>query len=177
MRLFFSSLYYGFAMYLPRSSTPLKIGQFSKKIRHLACKGMFQQCGKDVNIERKAIFGTGNKISVGDYSGIGINCIITGGPVVIGNNVMMGPDVKIIRTSHEFNKIDIPMQLQGFKDEIPLEICDDVWIGANSIILPGCQQIGKGSIIGAGSIVTKNVEKMAIVGGNPAKILKFRKNI
>jgi len=52
-------------------------------------------------------------------------------------------------------------------------ICDDVWVGANSVILPGVT-IGEGAIIAAGSVVTKNIPPYAIVVGNPAKILKFR---
>lgn len=57
----------------------------------------------------------------------------------------------------------------------PLEIDEDVWIGARAIILPGCKKIGAHSIIGAGSVVTHDVPEYAIVGGNPAKILKMRK--
>ena len=55
-----------------------------------------------------------------------------------------------------------------------IEIEDDVWLGHNSIILPSVTKIGRGAVIGAGSIVTKNVEKYSIVGGNPAKHIKYR---
>lgn len=66
------------------------------------------------------------------------------------------------------------MNLQGMSKEHPVLIEDDVWIGANVIILPGVK-ISKGSIIGAGSVVTKNVPEYAIVGGNPARVIKYRK--
>jgi maltose O-acetyltransferase len=69
-------------------------------------------CGKNVNIERKAHFGSGKRISIGDNSGIGINCHINGS-VSIGSCVMMGPDVRIISHYHNFDRIDIPMNMQG----------------------------------------------------------------
>lgn len=166
--------YYALARFFPVSSTPFGIGKISKGFRNSLCRVFLLKCGKNINIERMARIGTGEKISIGDNSGIGINCIISGGPVIIGNCVLMGPDVKIIRTGHQFDDTSIPILYQGFKSEVPLLICDDVWIGANTIILPGCQRIGKGSVLGAGSIVTRNVEDYTIVGGNPAKVLKNR---
>jgi maltose O-acetyltransferase len=57
-----------------------------------------------------------------------------------------------------------------------LQIDDDVWIGARAMILPGCKHIGKGVIIGAGSVVTKDIPDYAIVGGNPARVIKYRIN-
>lgn len=57
----------------------------------------------------------------------------------------------------------------------PLEIAGDVWIGARVIILPGCKRIGAHSIVGAGAVVTRDVPDYAIVGGNPAKVLRMRK--
>ena len=57
-----------------------------------------------------------------------------------------------------------------------LVIENDVWIGARFIVLPGCSHIGKGVIIGAGSVVTKDIPDYAVVGGNPAKVLKYRKS-
>lgn len=86
---------------------------------------------------------------------------------------MMGPDVAILTHTHRINRTDIPMGQQGslVKEVI---IGDDVWIGMRSIIMPGVR-VGNGAVIGAGAVVTKDVPDYAIVGGVPAKVLKYRK--
>jgi maltose O-acetyltransferase len=95
------------------------------------------------------------------------------GTITIGADVMMGPDVVILTTNHIFENTDIPMDQQGIANELPVTIEDDVWIGTRVIILPG-RHIGRGSIIGAGSVVTKDIPPFAIVGGNPAKVIRYR---
>ena len=65
------------------------------------------------------------------------------------------------------------MRLQGYKEYPPVRIEDDVWIGARAIILAGIT-IGKGAIIGAGAVVTKDVSPYAICVGNPARVIKYR---
>ena len=87
---------------------------------------------------------------------------------------MIGPDLYVFTTNHKHNSCVKPMIDQGFEEERPVIICDDVWIGARVIVLGGVT-IGNGAIIGAGAVVTKNVPPFAIVGGNPAKILKMRR--
>ena len=95
------------------------------------------------------------------------------GPLIIGNDVMMGPEVVILTYSHKFDRLDIPMNDQGSYVD-PVMIGNDVWIGTRSIILPGVK-IGNGVLIGAGAVVTKDVPDYAIVGGVPAKIIRYRK--
>ena len=124
-----------------------------------------------MNIEHGASFGSGLNIIIGDNSGLGINSNI--GSVKIGNNVMMGRDVIIMSTSHIFNDCSIPMILQGVEKMNAVIVGDDVWIGHRVIILPGVN-IGKGSIIGAGAVVTKDVPNYAIIGGVPAKLIRYR---
>ena len=92
----------------------------------------------------------------------------------IGNDVMIAPNVSILNRAHEFRSVDISMVDQGVSELLNPIIEDDVWIGRNAIILPGIK-IGKGSIIGAGAVVSKNVEQFAIVGGVPAKLIRYRK--
>jgi maltose O-acetyltransferase len=93
--------------------------------------------------------------------------------VIIGKDVMMGPEVMIYTSNHETNRTDMPMIEQGDTQAIPVVIEDDVWIGARAILLPGVH-IGKGAIVAAGSIVTKAVPPYTIVGGNPAKEIRKR---
>lgn len=129
--------------------------------------------GKQVNIEKGATFN--GKVSIGDYSGIGVDCEMNG-PVTIGRYVNMGPEVVVYTQNHAFNRIDIPMQKQGYDNVRPVVIGDDVWIGRRVIILPGVK-IGEGCVIGAGAIVAKDIPPYSVVVGNPAKIVKVRKEI
>ena len=142
----------------------------SKKFRVFWAKKIITQCGNDVNIERNAIFTP--EIKIGNNSGIGINCEIYG-PVSIGDNVMMGPEVVIYTKNHNTERTDIPMQEQGYTEAMPVIIGNDVWIGRRVIILPGVH-IGNGCVIGAGAVVTKDLPDFTISGGVPAKVLKER---
>lgn len=96
------------------------------------------------------------------------------GPLTIGNDVMMGPDVIIFGgCTHNFSRIDIPMIQQGSRQLPQTLIGNDVWIGERAIIMAGVT-IGNGVIIGAGSVVTKSVPDYSVVAGNPAKVRRFR---
>lgn len=164
-------LYYFFARHLPGSDTLYSFG--SKGIRRAVCKGIFKNAGQNINIEHGAFFGSGRDIEIGNNSGLGLNCRVSG-PLVLGNNVMMGPDVIIYTQSHNFSRTDVPMNTQGDAPKEDVSIGNDVWIGARVIILPGVK-VGDGAILAAGAIVTKDVEPYTIVGGNPAKVIKSRK--
>ena len=87
---------------------------------------------------------------------------------------MMGPDCVMLTRNHSFSRTDIPMNKQGFQQEKPIIIGNDVWIGQRVIILPGVT-VGNGAIIGAGSIVTHDVKEYDIVAGNPAHVIRNRK--
>ena len=149
------------------------MGKFWKYLRYVCVKNTFKKCGINVNVEKGAYFGNGKCVEIDDYSGIGENCLIPSN-IKIGKYVMMGPEVIIYNTSHRFENTEIPMYSQGSIFSQPLIIDDDVWIGTRVIILPNVKWIGKGSIIGAGAIVTRDVPDFAIVGGNPAKIIRYR---
>ncbi len=171
IRLINLIFYYGLLKYLPPTNN--RYFYFIRPIRSFVAAKCLDQAGKNINVEQNANFGNGNGIKIGDNSGIGVRCSIRG-PLVIGNNVMMGPEVIIITSNHSFNRIDVPMNLQGSLPQKTVIIGNDVWIGTRVIILPGVK-VGNGVIIGAGSIVTKDIPDYAIVGGNPAKIIRFRK--
>lgn len=168
-----SLLYYCIAKKLPKSTFPL-IGKFAKKFRYFLCRRMFKYCGKKVNIENGAYIGNGKKLSIDDYSGIGSHFFVQNTDLTIGKYVMMGEEVMIIGGGHNTKSIDIPMGIQGDLPVSELVICDDVWIGSRVTILGKVSRIGKGCIIGAGSVVTKPVPDYAVVAGNPAKIIKYR---
>ncbi len=150
--------------------SPFPGWRIGRKIRRWCVKRILDKCGEKVNIEDHAMFSS--KMSLGDRSSIGKRCHIQG-RVVIGDDVMMGPDVKIFTTNHQYDDIAIPMNQQGNQMEKIVTIDDDVWIGANVIILPGVH-VKKGAILGAGSVIRRNVEEYAIVMGNPAEVVKYR---
>jgi acetyltransferase-like isoleucine patch superfamily enzyme len=115
----------------------------------------------------------GEGLKVGDNSNIGSYAYIgCSGYIEIGNNVMISPRVGIYSENHNFQHTDIPMKEQGVTREF-VKIEDDCWIASNSIILAGVT-VGKGSIVSAGSVVTKDVPPYSIVGGVPAKVIKQR---
>lgn len=178
-RKFWLVLFYGFANHLPDSySKPF--GRISNRIRIVCCRHIFKECGKKVsNINKNIYFGNGGNVCIGDYSSIGKNAILTNN-IVIGKYVMMGPDVRCLRWDHHFERTDTPMCFQGSIKEDELKtlptivIGDDVWIGLNVIINKKCH-IGNGAILAAGANITKDVPDYAIVGGNPARIIRMRK--
>ncbi len=157
-------LYILFAKWLPYSNFPY-VGRIAKGLRYLLAKGMLESCGKRVNIERGANF-TGT-LRIGNHSGIGINAVI-GSNVSVGDWVRMGRDVMIITQNHHYTREDF----EGY-ERAPVSIGDNVWIGNRVIILPGVT-VGRNAIIAAGAVVTKDVDSYSIVGGVPARHIKWR---
>lgn len=167
------ALYYGVAQYLPSSHSALSFG--GGKIRYFLCKRIFAKCGNNVNIERKANFGSGRLIEIGDNSGLGINCVIPSN-TIIGSNVMMGPNCYILGQNHKFDRTDIPMIQQGMTAGNKQTIIeDDVWIGRNVTMTLG-RHISKGSIIGAQCLLCKDFPAYSIIGGNPSRLIRSRLN-
>lgn len=109
-------------------------------------------------------------------SGIAPNAFIgVRGPIKIGKNTIIGPGVSMHSENHVFKDIDKPIRLQG-EERIGIIIGEDCWIGSRAIILDGVN-IGKGVIIAAGAVVNKDVPDYAIVGGVPAKVIRYRNNV
>ncbi|MCD6461281.1 MAG: acyltransferase [Thermoplasmata archaeon] len=94
------------------------------------------------------------------------------GGVEIGNNVLIGPRVIIHSANHRFADRETPIRYQGHEYR-RVVIEDDVWIGGGAIILPGVR-IGKGAVVGAGAVVTKDVPPFSVVAGVPARVIKER---
>ena len=166
-QLTFLCLYYGFARHLPSRL----LG--GKQLRRWCCRHIFKHCGKNINIEHGAKFGTGVGISIGDNSGLGVNGKVPSN-ITIGNNVMMGPDCTILDRNHRYERTDIPMIEQGSTERKPTIIEDDVWIGCQVLIMPG-HTIRRGSIIAGGCVLCKDFPEYSIVGGNPSRFIKSRK--
>lgn len=108
-------------------------------------------------------------LKIGDNTSIGSYKLDTRSPVIIGNNVIISDYSEIITTSHYVDSPEWEHKYYG------IEIEDYVWIASNVLILPSCRKIGYGAVIGAGSVVVKDVEPMSIIGGNPAVHLRERK--
>lgn len=161
-------LYYGLARHIP----DIPLLKIALRIRAFLVKYILDECGNNVWIGQGACFGDGSRRKLGENSTYGPNSDIYE-YTYMGNNIMMAKDVMIITRNHEFKNICVPMNKQGDTSPRPVIIEDDVWIGARVIILPGVN-IGKGAIIAAGAIVTRDVEPYSIVGGVPAKVIRYR---
>ncbi|MCP5136685.1 MAG: acyltransferase [Gammaproteobacteria bacterium] len=112
-------------------------------------------------------------VNVGADSWLGPFCLIYGnGGVDIGNNVLIAAHSSINTVSHHADRTDIPINNQGIYTD-PVVIEDDVWLGLNVSVLQGVR-IGKGSIIGAGAVVNKDIPPYSIAVGIPARVIRQR---
>ena len=160
-------LYAALFRFTPEIYRPYSL--FFPAIRRLLVLIFAERCGRNLRVKHNADISP--HIEIGDDSELGQNCVIYGG-VTLGSNVLMGPGVRIITRNHRFSDPSIPIRIQG-ETFAPVKIGDDVWLGANVVILPGVE-IGAHAIVGAGAIVTRSIPAWAIAGGNPAKVIKFR---
>ena len=108
-------------------------------------------------------------VVIGDYTRVGIHNTIIG-PVSIGNHVNLAQGITVTALNHNFTDISKRIDEQGISTK-QVTIGDDVWIGANAVILPGVT-IGRHVVVAAGAVVTKDVPDNSIVGGVPAKVIK-----
>jgi maltose O-acetyltransferase len=167
IRYFAYFMYMILFRYTPEHYRPYAL--FFPWIRNKLASVFLKRCGKNIRIHHNADISA--NIEVGDHCIIGTRCMIQSG-VVMGDYIMIGPDVKIYSRNHVFSSLETPVSLQGkeFKKTI---LGNDVWIGANCVILPGVK-IGHKTVIAAGSIVTKDIPDFALVGGNPARVIRMR---
>jgi maltose O-acetyltransferase len=168
VRILAYTFYKCVAQFLPQPPRLFGIGKIT---RRLACRPLLLACGRNVNIERFADIGFHPTVRIGDNSGIGVRSVVTHAD--IGDDVMMGPDFVYIPVNHLFDRTDVPMRAQGLTPIRRLTIGNDVWIGRRVMAMPGVR-IGNGAIVAAGAVVTKDVPDYSIVGGVPAKVIRFR---
>ncbi|MGP4673887.1 acyltransferase [Agrobacterium salinitolerans] len=107
----------------------------------------------------------GDNVSINPYA-----CL--SGKVTIGNGVRIASHVSIVGFNHGFDDIETPIHRQPLTS-LGIEIGDDVWIGANAVVLDGVK-IGRGAVVAAGAVVAKDIPAMAIAGGVPARVLRYR---
>ncbi|MFE7083346.1 sugar O-acetyltransferase [Priestia megaterium] len=140
-----------------------------KELRDKLLDELFESRGKNTSIEPNFRVEYGFNINVGDnffanYDAIILDCA----KVIIGNDVLFGPRVGIYTANHV---TDPEARAKGDTYALPVKIGDKVWLGANVIVNPGVT-IGENSIIGSGSVVTKDIPPNAIAVGNPCKVIK-----
>ena len=140
----------------------------SRKRYNLARK-MFSHVGKSCSIYPPFYSDYGYNIRIGNNFFANTSCIFLDvAQILIGDNVMLGPRVSLVTVFHPTSST---LRAKGFVQGKPIHIENNVWIGANSVILAGVR-IGNNSIIGAGSIVTKDVPPNVIAAGNPCKVIR-----
>ena len=146
----------------------LKPSQYEEKTKYM--KEVFAECGDDCYIELpfRANWG-GHHVHFG--SGIYANSnltIVDDGHVYVGDQVMFGPNVTIATANHP---IDPALRAKGLQYNKDVYIGANVWIGAGAVIVPGVR-IGKNTVIGGGSIVTKDIPENVVAVGNPCRVIR-----
>lgn len=114
------------------------------------------------------------RLDIGNDVLVNHGCYLSGGEaaVVIGNDVLLGPNVTVVSDMHRYDDPNRPIREQGFVGaQVIVE--DDVWIGANAVVLPGVC-IGRGSVVGANAVVSQDVPPFSVVGGVPARFIRQR---
>jgi len=167
-----------YKFFLPLSN---RIKVYQNQLNVMYCLTRFKSVGENVVFfpsESRIFY---ENISIGDDVFLGTNALIMAtnlSHISIGSKVMFGPNVSLIAGNHSTHIVgkymfDYAEHDKLPEDDQPIVISDDVWIGAGAIILSGVH-VGRGAIVAAGSVVNKNVPPYAIVGGIPAKVIKYR---
>ncbi len=165
--------YYLLLRLLPNSNAPG--GAIYDNLRYWCCRPLFRKCGYPVQIQHNANFGKGDMISIGNNSDLGTNCYVVG-EVNIGNNVAMAFNAFITSMNRDFLNTDKLILAAGNRPIDPVTIKDDVLLLGQCIILPGVT-IGEHVVVGAGAVVSKDVPPWCVVAGNPARVVKWRKEM
>lgn len=143
--------------------------QVKRKLRIMRKQGAV--VGNEVGIASNIKPPASKNLKIGNHVSIHTDRIDVRAPLKIGDYVILGDSASIITCSHDIDDPEWKFKAYG------LEIEDYVWIATRAMILPSCRKIGRGAVIGAGSVVVKDVPPMAVVSGNPAQIIRYRKCI
>ena len=138
--------------------------------RDILLRSLIGHMGRNVVILSPFFCDYGTQISIGDDTYINFNLtVLDEAPVTIGSHVFIGPGCSMLTAVHP---LDAQERNKGIEKALPITIGDNVWLGGNVTVLPGVS-IGEGSVIGAGSVVTRDVPPHAVAAGNPARILRW----
>jgi maltose O-acetyltransferase len=153
-----------------------QIETLQAKLRHYEHQTLKRQlkfCGSGVRFRREIRIDCPQNVSLGERVYIGDRAVLDGrGGITIGNHTTLGFNVVILSANHDYQSNALPYEHNVYIHK-PVAIGQNVWIGANALIVPGVS-IGDGAIVAAGTVVTNNVEPMAIVGNQPMRTLKYR---
>ncbi len=146
------------------------VGQYS----YLDGGTSFLRLGDDVHLARFCTLRAGERgITIHDGAGLNIRTYLDGnGEIEIGPNVLLSPGVQVLSGNHVFDDPRVPIRYQGTAYG-KVTIGDDCWLGTNVIVLPGVD-IGRGAVVGAGAVVTKDIPPFSIALGVPAKVVGQR---
>lgn len=132
-------------------------------------RDLFGKVGDDVYLTPPFFCDYGSNIELGANVYFNFNCIVLDpARVTIGSNTMFGPAVQIYTATHPLNAVQ---RRTGLELAFPIHIGSDVWIGGNAVICPGVT-IGDRAVIGAGSVVTRNIPSDVFAAGNPCKVIR-----
>lgn len=168
MKKIYLFTYYLLASRLPSSYFPG--GKFFNRLRVGILRKLIR-IGNQTIVQQNFRFGNKGKVQIGRNCRINENVYIQS--AIVGDNVLIAPNVAILASTHNFGRTNVPIVEQGDSEIKSVLIEYDVWLGRNVIVLPGIK-IGSGAIVGAGSIVTKNIPPYAIFAGVPAKMIRMR---
>lgn len=141
------------------------------------CRRKFLAFGEGADFRPGAYAVVCSKISIGKKVTIRPNCVFMADPrpggagITIEDDVLMGSGVHIYTHNHRFEDTSRPINAQGLSPSKPVVLKKGCWIGACAILLPGVT-IGENSVVGAGSVVTRDVPPRTLVGGSPAKVVR-----
>lgn len=149
-------------------------GLFGVMVRARYLRKRMKKAGANLLVQPGCRFRSIEKLEVGDNVVIGYDNFIQAlGGLTIGNNVSMGPGVKIWSVNHDYEDADVPVEDQG-QSHKPVNIGDNVFIASSSFIMPGTS-LPEGCIVSAGSVVgAKPYRPFSILSGNPARVIGYR---